>query len=112
MFTAKMIAIANVEEETDNEDASQEPKEPVADRGLGKCVDGADDSAARQERSQNGKHERAEDQPHVPGLQHAALFLHHHRVQERRASEPWKNGGVLNRVPSPVPTPSQNGIRP
>src|SRR5690348_17110524 len=106
MLAAKMISISNVEEETDDENARQEPQEPVADRGLCERVDGAHDSTARQEGSQNGKHERAEDQPDIPGLQHATFFLHHHRVQERSSGEPWENRGVLNRVPSPISAPT------
>src|SRR5690349_7300831 len=112
MLAAEMITIANVEEETDDQDASQKPKKPIPNRRLRKCVYRADDAAARQEGSQNGKHEGAEDQPNVPGLQHAALFLHHHRMQEGSSGEPRENRGVLNRVPAPVTAPSQNGIGP
>ena len=73
---------------------------------------GADNSAAGQERSQNRQPERGEDQPHVPHLQHAALFLHHHRMQKCRAGQPRHQRCILHWIPSPVATPAENGIRP
>ena len=54
----------------------------------------------------------AEDQPHVPDLQHAALFLHHDRMQESCAEEPGHEGSVFDGIPSPVTAPSENGVGP
>ena len=75
-------------------------------------MDRTDDSASREERSQNREPEGREHQPHVPRLQHAALFLHHHRVQESRTGKPRHKRGILDRVPSPVTAPAQHRIRP
>src|ERR1700716_4589916 len=72
----------------------------------------ADDSAASEKRSEDCKPERGEDQPHIPDLQHAAFFLHHHGMQEGRAREPGHERGVLDGVPSPVAAPSQDRIGP
>ena len=49
---------------------------------------------------------------HVPPLEHAPLFLDHHRVQERRHREPGQEAGVLHRVPGPVAAPAQLDIGP
>ena len=54
----------------------------------------------------------AADEDHVPDLHHALLFLHHDRVQKRRAGEPGKEGGVLHRIPHPVAAPAENVISP
>ena len=56
--------------------------------------------------------ERRDDQRHVPPLQHAALFLDHHRVQERRHGEPGQEARVLDRVPGPVPAPAELDVGP
>ena len=65
-----------------------------------------------QVRAQQRQKERGEDQPHVPLLHHAALLLHHHRVQERRPGQPRHQRGVLHRVPAPVSTPPQHRVGP
>ena len=49
---------------------------------------------------------------HVPDFQHAAFFLHHDRVQERRAGEPRHERGVFYRIPAPVAAPAQDGVGP
>src|SRR5579859_5897211 len=106
MFAAQMLAVSDVKEEANHERDAQEPKEPFADGRLRERMHRTYDAAPRQERSQNGKHERGEDQPHIPSLQHAAFFLHHYRMQERRPREPWEERGVLHRVPTPVAAPA------
>src|SRR5215469_10907176 len=72
----------------------------------------ADDATAREEGSENRQPKSEEDQPHVPHLQHAALFLHHDRVQKRRARQPGHQGSILHRIPSPVAAPPEDGISP
>ena len=72
----------------------------------------ADNSATGQERSEYCEPKCREDQPHVPGLQHAAFFLHHHGMQKGSAGEPRHQRRVLNRVPGPVASPAEDGIGP
>ena len=79
---------------------------------IGEGVDGTDDAAAREERAENAEKERGENQPDVPDLHHAALFLHHDGVKESGASEPRKQRSVFDRIPAPIATPTENGVGP
>src|SRR5215468_7227731 len=106
MFAAKMVTIPDVEEQTDNKNKKQKPSKPFADWRLSKGVDRINDSAPGKKSSQNGKHERGENEPHIPRLQHAALLLHHHGMQEGRSREPREEGRVLDRIPSPIAAPA------
>ncbi len=72
----------------------------------------ADYAAARQECPEDAKQKRAEHQPHVPDLHHAALFLHHHGVQERRARQPRQERRILDRIPSPITAPAEHRVGP
>src|SRR5580700_2157674 len=110
---ALQVRLVLEEEETEYDQRDyEEPEEPVADGRLSESVDRTDDAAAGKESSEDGEPECGEDQPHVPHLQHAALFLHHHRVQEGGAGEPRHERCVLDGVPSPVAAPAEDGIRP
>ena len=75
-------------------------------------MDGLDKTGAREQRPEDGEHEGAEDEPDVPGLHHAALLLHHDRVQEGGAGEPGHERGVFNGVPSPVAAPAEHAVCP
>ena len=46
----------------------------------------------------------------VPDLQHPALLLDHHRVQERGAGQPRHQRRVLDRIPGPVAAPAELGV--
>src|SRR5207245_214646 len=48
----------------------------------------------------------------VPLLQHPALFLDHHRVEERGHREPRQERRVLHRIPRPIPAPPQLDVGP
>ncbi len=48
----------------------------------------------------------------VPELQDAPPLLDHHRVEERGRREPRHEGGVLHRVPRPVPAPAEHVVAP
>src|SRR2546425_8226885 len=72
----------------------------------------ADYTATREKRTKDGEHECGEDQPHIPDLQHAALFLHHHRMEKCRAREPRQKRGILDGIPTPIAAPTQHGISP
>ena len=91
---------------------AEEPDEPTSDRGLRKGVDGTDDAAAGKECAEDGQPEGGEDKPHVPDLQHAALLLHHDRMQEGRARKPRHQRGIFYRIPSPVAAPAQDRVSP
>ena len=56
--------------------------------------------------------ERERDEHHVPDLQHPALLLDHHRVEERGRHEPRHERGVLDRIPGVVAAPADLGVRP
>src|ERR1700757_1094519 len=73
---------------------------------------GTDDAAAREEGTEDAEQEGGKDQPDVPNLHHAALFLHHHGMEEGGAGEPRKQGGIFNRVPAPVAAPTEDGVSP
>ncbi len=75
-------------------------------------MDGADQAGAGEQRSEQGEQKRGEDEPDVPGLHHAALFLHHYRVQEGGSGEPGHEAGVLDRVPAPVAAPAEDRVGP
>ena len=58
------------------------------------------------------RQERERDEHHVPDLQHPALLLDHHRVQERGRREPRHQRRVLDRVPRVVAAPADLDVRP
>ncbi|CAB4323602.1 unannotated protein [freshwater metagenome] len=62
--------------------------------------------------SENGERERGAQQRDVPDAQHAASFLHEHRMQICGTGEPGHEGSVLDGVPGPVTTPTQNLVTP
>ena len=72
----------------------------------------ADHARAREQRAENRQHEGDEDQPDVPHLHHAALFLHHHGVQESGAGNPRQQRGVFDRIPRPVAAPAEHRVSP
>src|SRR5581483_10648145 len=61
MFTAQMRFVLHEKEHETGEAERQEPGKPVSDRGLGKGVDGADNSAAGKERAQDRQPEGGKD---------------------------------------------------
>ena len=65
-----------------------------------------------EERPEDREHAGGEHQRHVPHLQHPALLLDHHRVQERGTGQPRHQRGVLDRVPRPVAAPAELHVRP
>ena len=67
---------------------------------------------AREERPEEREVERERDEHHVPDLQHPALLLDHHRVEERGRREPRHERGVLDRIPRVVAAPADLGVRP
>ncbi len=90
----------------------EESGEPVADRRLREGMDGGDDATSRNEGAEHRQQKGRHDQRHVPLAQHPSFLLHHHRMQERRAGQPWQERGVLHRIPRPVAPPSQLDVRP
>ncbi len=112
VFAGQIRLVGKEESGENDENDYQEPLEPSANRGLREGVNRIQHAAASQVRPEDGEPERGEDQPHVPDLQHAALLLHHDRVQEGGASEPGQQGRVLDRVPSPVSAPAEHVIGP
>ena len=75
-------------------------------------MDRVEDPGAHEEGPQHRQRPGGEDERDVPDLQHPALLLHHHRVQEGRAGQPRQQRGVLDRVPGPVAAPAQLGVGP
>ncbi len=112
VFGLQVVAVAEEGEEADGEDDEDEGVEPVADVRLGEGVDGADQAGAGEQRAEDGEHEGGEDEPDVPVLHHAALFLHHDGVQEGGAGEPGHERGVFDGVPAPVASPAEDGVGP
>ena len=108
----EVVVLVEEGEEADGEDDDEEGGEPVADGALREGVDGADDAGAGEQRAEDGEHEGGEDEPDVPALHHAALFLHHDGVQEGGAGEPGQEAGVFDGVPAPVAAPAEDGVGP
>src|SRR6185437_12035243 len=108
----QMIVLQDIGEQTHRQHNHQEYPEPVPDGRLRKGMHRTHQSRARQQSSHNRQHESDKDQPHVPRLHHAALFLHHHRMQKRRPGQPWHQRRIFHRIPSPVAAPAQNRISP
>src|SRR5450631_474340 len=71
-----------------------------------------DKAGARQQCAQEGEKESGEDEPDVPALHHAFLLLHHYRMQEGSAREPWHEACVFNWIPSPITAPAEYGVSP
>src|SRR5438128_12687630 len=69
-------------------------------------------TATREKRTKDRQHECGKDQPHIPDLQHAALFLHHDRMQECRAREPRQERGIFDGIPTSIAAPTHHGISP
>ena len=101
-------------EQREREDRArqQEGEEVVADVGLGERVDRGDHPGAGDERAEDRQQERADDQRHVPPLQHAALFLDHHRVQEGGQDQPREQARRSRPGPTPRRRPTRARRRP
>src|SRR5580704_49034 len=112
IVTAKVIAIHPPGGKTDNENQRKETNEPRSDGGLRERMNGTDGAGTREQRSENGEHIGDEDEPDVPDFHHAALFLHHHRVQESGGGNPGKQRSIFHRVPRPVAAPTENRVGP
>ena len=95
-----------------NDHQREEGEEPAADRALRERVDRVDHARAREERAEEREVERERDEDHVPDLQHPALLLDHHRVEERGCREPRHERGVLDRIPGVVAAPADLDVRP
>ncbi len=91
---------------------TMKPRNQPPMRALRERVDRVDDAGARQERAEEREAERERDEHHVPDLQHPALLLDHHRVQERGRGEPRHQRGVLDRIPGVVAAPADLDVRP
>src|SRR5439155_16610490 len=107
-----MRTILHIEEKTDRKCNREKTNKPIAYRRLCKRMHRADYAAAGEERAEDGKQKRGENQPHVPGLQHPAFFLHHYGMEESSAGEPGHQRRVLHRIPAPVASPTQDRISP
>src|SRR5215471_1751300 len=107
-----MLMVQEEEDEKHGAGQCEEPREPRSDGRLCEGVHGTDDSATGEEGSPDRQPEAEEDEPHVPYLEHAALLLHHHRMQKGGADEPRHQRSVFDRIPSPVTAPSENGVCP
>src|SRR6201988_661697 len=107
-----MTLVLKKEEKENREADRQKPREPGSDRRLREGVNGADDTAAWEERAEKGEPEGGEDEPHVPHLQHAAFFLHHYRMKEGGADQPRHQRSVLDGIPSPIAAPSEDSVGP
>ena len=93
-------------------DDCKEIEEHAADRRLGERMHGGNQAAAGQEGAIDAQRKGEDDERHVPDFEHPLLFLDHDRMQERGTREPGKQRGVLNRVPTPVPAPSEDHVGP
>src|SRR4051812_30588798 len=103
-----MLTVKNEEQRTDRQRQRQEAEEPRPDRRLRKSMDRTNHSTARQEGAKDRESKSREDQPHVPDLQHATLFLHHYRMEESRSGQPREERCILNRIPAPVSAPTEH----
>ena len=74
---------------------------------LAERMDRLHDARPRHERSEDRQEERHDDERDVPDAQHAAPFLHHHRMQERGRREPRQQA----RRSRPDPTSSSRPSR-
>ena len=72
------------EAEADDDDRDHEAGEQPRQRDvLAERVHRLHDARPRHERAEDRQEERDDDERDVPDAQHAALLLHHHRVQKR-----------------------------
>src|SRR5208282_1026597 len=108
----QVVAILQIGDHAHGQNKDEEAGEPLADGRLREGVHGADYAAAGEESAEDAEHEGDEDQPDVPDAHHAALFLHHHGMQESGAGDPGHERSVLNRIPSPVAAPAEHGVGP
>ena len=95
----------------DRDDADQ-AEDVGADGAVAEGVDRLQDAGADEEGAEQRQREGGDDQAGVPDLQHPAPLLDHDRVQERGPRQPRHQRRVLDRVPGPVPAPSELGVGP
>ena len=81
-------------------------------RGLRERVHRLHDAAAGEEGAEQAQRVGEPDQHQVPGLQHVALFLDHHRVQVRGGGEPRHEATRSRPGPRPSSRPSRAPRRP
>ncbi len=95
--------------------ATTSPKNPSSSGPIARVREGVhrlDDAGAGEERPEDREAERGAQQRQVPDAQHPAPLLHHDRVQVRGAAQPRQERRVLDRVPRPVPAPTQHLVAP
>ena len=92
--------------------STMKPRNQPPSGTLRERVDRVDDARSREERAEDREAERERDEHHVPDLQHPALLLDHHRVQERGRREPRHERGVLDGIPRVVAAPADLDVRP
>src|SRR3984957_4552906 len=112
ILTLQIIAILDIRREANNQNHRQKPDKPISNARLRKRMHRTHNSTSRQRRPQNAQHERQENEPDVPNLHHAALFLHYHRVQKRRARQPRQQRRILDRGAAQIPPPAEHRVRP
>ena len=87
-------------------------KNGTAERRGAEGVDRVEDPRAHEEGAEDRQHAGGQHERDVPDLQHPALLLDHHGVQERRADQPRHQRRVLHRIPGPVAAPAELGVGP
>ena len=108
----EQVQARDQEEGREDDDEDDQHAEPGANRRLGKRVYRRHHPAAREERAVDAQGKGGDDQDHVPDLEHALFFLDHHRVQKSRAGQPGQQGGIFDRIPTPVPAPAEHDVGP
>ena len=102
-----------VERERAADDDHQEHQDvDPARRVGGEAVHRGQHAGAHQEGAQQAERESENREQHGPALQAVPLLRHDGRVQQRGRHQPRHEGGVLDRIPEPVPAPAELVIGP
>src|SRR2546430_11979803 len=111
-FSREQRQARGVHREARRPRGDQEEQEKVSHIRLRERVHARNHARACNERSENREQPRPDDESEVPLLQHPALLLDHHRVEEGGHGEPRQQRRVLDRVPGPVATPPELDVGP
>ncbi len=114
VLVAQFTATPAPDDQPDRDDRHRRPEQEhrQADLAAGEAVDTVDQAAAGGKCAEQDGGKRPDHQKHIPQLEHPALFLNHHAVDERGPDQPRQEGRILDRVPAPVAAPSQHIIGP
>ena len=109
----EVLATHNPGNEQDDQGAEHDGEEQVERHGVVvEGMDRLDEARTGDERAEHDKDEREGGGEDGPALHHVAATVHGEGVDHGDGDKPGEKRGVLDRVPAPIPAPTQADVGP